>query len=261
MAEEEAATGAAKGIGGGLKKNVGPLPMGVWIAIIAGGLLIAYYFNKKNGQSSGGNVDTGGNPAVGTGLVSAGIPGGVTTPNPSTQPTDNQGWLSLALTQAIRDGYNPVTASAALNAFINGQVLQPDQATLVQRVVQELTAQGINIPQVPSGGSIATAPTGGGSTNAAPAQVTNLHFVSGTASKTGFTLAWNAANGATSYELHVSQVPIVNNGPYTTYQTTGTSFAVTGLKPNTHYFANVLSKNAVGYGPGSNQLTNLWTLK
>lgn len=249
MAETDTATTATKSVGSGLKKQVGPLPVGVWIAIIAGGLLIAYYFNKKNGASSSSQpqVDTGGNPAVGTGLVSAGIPGGVTTPNPSTQPVDNAGWLSLAEAQAVRDGYNPVTAAGALNTFLNGGTLQPDQATLVQRIVSELESQGINIPTVPSGGSIATTPTGGGgSTGSPPSTPTGLHVLPGQVSSISVGLGWNAVPGATGYRVGVRNNANTTN-PWS-YQSIGpgTSTTVGALHGKTLYEFTIQAQNASG---------------
>ena len=107
--------------------------------------------------------------------------------------------------------------------------------------------------------STPTTPPAG--TGTVPPRVTDLHFISGTATRTSFKLAWTPVAGATDYEVHVAPMPIVNNGPYTTYHTSDSQFNITGLQPNTAYYANVLSHNTAGYGPGSNQLTNLKTLK
>lgn len=79
-----------------------------------------------------------------------------------------------------------------------------------------------------------------------PAQVTNLRAtdVSGTA----IALAWDAASGATSYNLYWTTVDV--NNPDATV--TATSHTITGLTPSTEYSIWIKSKNDDGMAKGTN---------
>ena len=67
------------------------------------------------------------------------------------------------------------------------------------------------------------------------------------------TLTWNAASGATSYEVYfgtLSAPPLVTT-------TTGTSYAATGLAANTTYYWQIVARN--GFGSGSSAIWSFAT--
>lgn len=105
-----------------LSKMVGPLPLGAWMAVIAGGLGIALYTRRQNAAPALGPdqlpEDTGTTPGVGTGAVGGWQP---TTPGASpveTAPTDNEGWAKLAIDRLIALGYPPDVVNSAVTKYI-----------------------------------------------------------------------------------------------------------------------------------------------
>lgn len=107
-----------------LGKQMGPLPLGAWIAVVGGGLAIAYW--QRNAGSSEVEVveDTGSPEGVGEG------PGWIAVPPPSTSPGDsdsityesNEAWGQAAINWLIAQGYSPGISSSAITKALNGGV-------------------------------------------------------------------------------------------------------------------------------------------
>lgn len=108
-----------------LDKQVGPLPMGAWVAVIGGGLGIAWYVNR-NTASPDPQVATGGDPGVGDGST-----GGWTQTSPDSGadgsgdvpaagPVTNEAWAVLAINWLIAQGYDATTADSAIRKYIAG---------------------------------------------------------------------------------------------------------------------------------------------
>ncbi len=129
MAEPAAGGGGGGGGGGGasaLTKQVGPLPLWVWVALVIGGLGIAFYARK-----TGGDVET---PIVSenspqTGVGDAGE-ATVTTPPPPTAPTTNEEWAQLAISQAIAAGFDAGLATDTVELYLAGQNLTVNQCAV-----------------------------------------------------------------------------------------------------------------------------------
>lgn len=112
-----------------LGKQVGPLPVGAWIAVVGTGLGIAYYTRGGGSPGTVGDTtsyaDTSGVPGVGDGSV-----GGWTQTGPAPAPatdtpdvaaiTDNIGWGQRAITWLIAQGYAPGDANNAVNKALGG---------------------------------------------------------------------------------------------------------------------------------------------
>lgn len=240
-----------KGIKGALTKQMGPLPLWVWIAIIGGGLFIAYYLNSRNGGSSSSGssttpetqTDEFGNPILAGGVGAGGMPAGYVDNSqpPSTtivQPTDNQQWFTqYALPAAIGLGYNPVSATTALQLFINGGTLTEDQTTLVTRVISSLTARGINMPD-PPGGDVATSPKGPGGQGS---KVVGAPIIALPPTNNGKSVkfSWTPVTGAVAYNISTRYEGAPGKHNWTNWaqignQVTGNSFTFTaaqGLAP------------------------------
>jgi hypothetical protein len=111
-----------------LGKQIGPLPLGAWIAVVAGGLGIAYYTKNSGG---GGTTDT---TTDGTVVDDTGTPDGTadgtvggwtaTTPDTSTTGdgaiTDNDSWGNAAINWLIAQGYDPGWSYSAITKALAG---------------------------------------------------------------------------------------------------------------------------------------------
>ena len=105
-------------------KQMGPLPLGAWIAVVGGGLAIAYW-NRSNGASEEPEIveDTGSPEGVGEGPGWTAVPP-PTTPTDSTSPeyASNEAWGQAAINWLIAQGYSPGISSSAITKALNGGV-------------------------------------------------------------------------------------------------------------------------------------------
>lgn len=103
-----------------LSKEVGPLPLGAWIAVVAGGLGIALW--SRNQGDTGVEIaeDTGSQEGVGTGEVGGWTE---TEPKPDTGPltiSNNDEWGNQAIAWLIAQGYDPAWSYSAITKALNG---------------------------------------------------------------------------------------------------------------------------------------------
>lgn len=152
-------------------KKVGPLPMGVWIAAIGGGLIIAYYGTKSKSSNPTLTVagTAGQESGVGTGAV-----GGWAYQPPTALPsaatyTTNQEWARAAINYLIGQNYDAGLADAAIRNYIGGLQVSIQQQPLVDAALKALGPP----PQVlnPITGPVPDTPVpsgGGGPVNTPP---------------------------------------------------------------------------------------------
>lgn len=136
-----------------LGKQVGPLPLGGWIAVIAIGLGIAYLNRRGTGGSTPGPeyVESGdGTPGVGmggSGMVWQNVAppqmGGSVAP----EPVDNEGWGRKATNYLIAQGYDPAVSDSAVRKYLStGEALSAQEYTLIKLVLGALGATPIPLP-------------------------------------------------------------------------------------------------------------------
>lgn len=118
-----------------LGKQVGPLPMGAWIAVVAGGLGIAFVINRnqKAASDDGSFTDPDSDVGQGGGQVIYDPPTNV--PNPDTGPADNAEWARKGASFAIAKGFNPGVSWNALQKFISGEQLNAQEQEIVNAVI------------------------------------------------------------------------------------------------------------------------------
>lgn len=92
-------------------KQIGPMPMGAWVAVVAGGLGIAWWTRRSNSSGSvAPGVDTSLDPGVGTGINAVSVVpfGGPADPNAggNTSITDNTSWGRVAIERLTAMGIN-----------------------------------------------------------------------------------------------------------------------------------------------------------
>jgi len=125
-----------------LGKQVGPLPLGAWLAVVAGGLGIAYYINKNAGKGGGTQIEepTQGvlEPGVGTGGQQFIYdPPQTGTPTPSGFETNDQ-WARAAILYLLSEGKDPNKSTLALSKYIGEQALTNEEQALVGLAIAKL---------------------------------------------------------------------------------------------------------------------------
>lgn len=149
---------AARASSSALSKKIGPLPAGVWAAVIVGGLGIAYWINSRSGVTdvadaagsyedtppeADANNDT--QPGAGN-LYQPGLYPG--TPLFPATPKSNNAWRVAAVQALAGAGRNPLSASIACTRFLKGRRLSERQRQLVAEAIQLVgpPPQGVKLP-------------------------------------------------------------------------------------------------------------------
>lgn len=141
-----------------LGKQAGPLPVGGWIIVVAGGLGIAYFINR--GQAESATQQPLVDPGVGTGLIPAGA--GFQPEEGGQEPEQtNQQWGVQALNHLIGQGHDPATSDNAVRKYLSGEDLTLTENSLINLAILALGAPPdplppVNVPE--PGGQIADDP-------------------------------------------------------------------------------------------------------
>lgn len=132
-----------------LGKQIGPLPLGAWVAVVGVGLGIAYYTRKQ--QAAPEVVeDTSGVPGVGVGG------GGFTSTQPASggsgtgqgPPQTNQQWKDRAANWLVSQGYDALQVNTALDKYLNAGKLAVKEAALISLALAAVgpPPQGLPLP-------------------------------------------------------------------------------------------------------------------
>ncbi len=155
------------------EKEIGPLPLGVWVGVVAVGAGASILINRKSKTASPTSTAPGGGDAGATGnldgALGAGpagvnlggivaLPGGVPagqvvysgSGSNQTPITDNVSWLRSAENQLIAKGYDPVLVDSALRAYLNGQTPTTAQSAIVSLALQLVGAPPSPVLSVPT---------------------------------------------------------------------------------------------------------------
>lgn len=172
-----------------LSKKVGPLPMGVWIAVVAIGLFIGYMINRN--QSAKDTVIPEQDPGVGRG----GSGFDVVNPPPPQAPVQetNMTWGFKATTWLIAQMYPPTTAGNAINKYLYGVDLSVEENALVNLALKQFGPPPEPLPPVKVPDNPTTTP------DTAPPPVANLRAESPT--RNSVLLLWAPSQGATHYQV------------------------------------------------------------
>jgi hypothetical protein len=122
-----------------LGQMVGPLPLGGWVAVVGGGLGLAYVARRRG---DGGDEEEVIIPEVapfpstpatsGPRLLSPALPA-----EPSAPPiTDNGEWVSLAIRALVTKGYSPYQTQQCLQRFLEGVIQGEPCASIVSAAIQ-----------------------------------------------------------------------------------------------------------------------------
>lgn len=110
-----------------LGKQIGPLPMGAWFAVVGTGLAIALYTKNQETASADPTVtrdDSGaltGTDAVGTGVNGQWVDVTPPTTAPAdAAPTDNDEWGRQAINWLIANNYDAAASQSAISKALQG---------------------------------------------------------------------------------------------------------------------------------------------
>lgn len=145
-----------------LGKQVGPLPLGAWFAVVAGGVGIALY--ARQNQSAPGPAEsnvarnTSGDAGVGYGtntFVAA------TSVQPAQQPgpATNEEWAVNAINYLIGQGYDANVADSAVRKYLESTRLNGQEYALIRFALVKLGSPPVPLPIPPDAPS---PPSGGG---------------------------------------------------------------------------------------------------
>jgi hypothetical protein len=137
-----------------LHQQVGPLPLGVWVLAVGGGLGVAIYYRHRQAAAAAAATpvppnDTqpgAGNLSATAGLTGPALPDTTTT---STTPTTNDQWATLAEQLLVARGYDATATAQALALWLGGQPITSQQNALVQLAIQYAGAPPLLPPPAP----------------------------------------------------------------------------------------------------------------
>jgi hypothetical protein len=124
-----------------LGKQIGPLPAGAWLGVVGGGLVLAYFINKRQSAGSGDEV-----PALSDPDSDVGVGGGqfqyepiqTVTPDVDTPPDDNNGWGIKAKNYLIGQGFAPNVAINVVEKFLAGMQLAANEKLIIDVALLKL---------------------------------------------------------------------------------------------------------------------------
>lgn len=239
-----------------LGKKVGPLPLGVWIAVVGGGLALAFFVNRRTANTlpllPDSDVGTGGSASQGGFTYdppSSGGGGGSAAP--STYDT-NDAWGRAAILYLLSEGKDPGKVTLAVSRYLGEQPLTAEYQAMVSLAIAKLGPPPqlpVNAPDLPNDGTPATPPP------PAPVEPTltapkNLRTWGNGPSVLTVPLQWDKVPGAAYYRVYRKGVAF-NIGASTDTKTT-----IGGLMPKTSYTFHVRAVDSKGnLGPASEPRT------
>jgi len=132
-------------------KQYGPLPLGAWVAVVGGGLGIAWYTRQSGNKGTTIVEDTSGIPGVGTGQGSMWIQN---TPPPAQEVADdkfttNEEWARAAVNYLIAQGYDAALADTAVRKYLESKPLSLSENALIKLALAKYGAPPVLLPEPP----------------------------------------------------------------------------------------------------------------
>lgn len=129
-----------------LSKKLGPLPLGVWLLAVAGGLGLSFYMQRKTGEEELTEEEEDGfldyselpySPPNFGGAVTLPDYGTVGPVQPRQQtPETNDQWLQFGVEWLISTGTNALAAQNGLSKYLEGKSLTVAEQAMVSRVIR-----------------------------------------------------------------------------------------------------------------------------
>lgn len=152
-----------------LGKQIGPLPLGAWIAVVGTGVGIAAFTRRQNNAAPVVATDTSGIPGVGTGAVGGWTPTApvIQTPTPATPIATNEEWGVAAINFLIAFGTDAAVADMAIRKYLAGSSLNLQETALLKLALVKLGSPPVPLPP---GGALPKPPTTGGGGTPGPSK-------------------------------------------------------------------------------------------
>lgn len=167
-------------------KQVGPLPLGAWIATVGGGIGVVVWRRRGTSTSPTPVANTMGDPNVGTGPGWTAVVPPSTAPNtsPGTVFLTNQDWAVAAINYLVAKGFDAAIASGAITKALNQGIGSDGSGMTVQETLlysMAIAALGsppmpVNVPQPPGMPGPVTTPNPPPPTPTAPPQQTAANY-------------------------------------------------------------------------------------
>lgn len=225
-------------------KQVGPLPLGAWVAVVGAGLGIAWYA-RRNADIEPEIVESG-NGESGVGVGGSGMYTQLTpVVQPNAAPTTNEQWGVNAINWLIAMNYPPTLADSAVRKYLAGSPLSVQETALIGLVLVAKGSPPQVLPPVEGQDPPTTPPV-------TPPASNNLGKPVGLRqvgkSQTHITVSWLPVIGAEAYRIYGADGGVRNatNGAVT-------SISVGGLSRNTTYgyYVTAVKLNPPSEGPKS----------
>lgn len=122
-----------KGAKGLFSKQIGPLPVGVWVILVVGGLAMAYYFARN--QKAGDTTVSESSPQEGVGGLDTSV---ISGPPPKATYTTNDEWASAAINWAIANNFDPQLSVDAVTRRLEGQQLSTAENAIIRAIFKNV---------------------------------------------------------------------------------------------------------------------------
>lgn len=142
---------AGKGVADVFKKQIGPLPLGVWIVVILTGLLLAWYINKSRKGSPSDSAPTTEN--VPGQAAAQFIP--INPPNIDNTIQTNDQWALKAVGDLIAHNINAYDAQVAVRKYLAGEDITTEQSGWISMAIRDIGPP----PRLPTGGNTIPPPS------------------------------------------------------------------------------------------------------
>src|SRR4051812_11876997 len=138
-----------------LGKQVGPLPLGAWVAVVGGSLAFMVYSRSRSKSSEPVEVAAGPDAGVGVGGVGAvgaytATDGGVAAPSSATaEISSNSQWSRAAFNFLVSDGADGAVTDRALRQYLDGNSLSVTENALITRALAKFGQVPEGLPMAP----------------------------------------------------------------------------------------------------------------
>lgn len=163
-------------MGTNLGKQIGPLPLGAWVAVVGGGLALGYIANKRmgSGEDTQDTIPTDPNSDVGVGGGQFIYEEPSTVSPGSEVENTNQAWGVKATNYLVSLNINAVDADNTIRKYLSSMQLTVSERAMVNLAIIRFGAPPEPLSptdDVPTGPPSTPPPSG---TGTKPAEVTNL---------------------------------------------------------------------------------------